>query len=226
MPAQGSEDREIRKISPEELSERRERKMQQAMEEDRKARDARIAEQLRAKLGRRFRSRTFDNYRPNAENTTAVNACKRFVDNVDRKDGNGLIIIGPYGVGKTHMAAAITNALLDKGIPCLFDTFSGHLATLKAEIDSGEKRRHLDLMKRVPVLVIDDVGKEQVTDYTKNVLFDVINSRYEAYLPVVITTNYNAKQLETYLGGAIFSRICETCTAIAMRGEDYRIKRR
>lgn len=224
--AAGSRPQTIRKLTPEEFAARKARKEATAIEEDRKAQEAKKAEYLKGKLGRRFRSRTFDSYDVTAEpqNSQAYNVCKRYANREDYTDGNGLMIMGPNGVGKTHMAAAICNALVDRGIPCLYDTYVGHLAKLQAEFNGDGDRVWLDMMKSVKVLILDDVGKEKATDWTRSVMFDVINYRYEADKPTIITTNYSEAQLRDYLGAATYSRICETCPCLVMTGQDYRMR--
>lgn len=200
----------------------REAQMQKAIEEDRKARDAQLAEYLRNKLGNRFKDRTFDTFEVNADTERAYKICKKFADRESYKDGKGILLSGSYGTGKTHLMASVTNRLLDRGIPCLFDTFSGHTASLIEEFNNGEPRKYLNLMKRVPVLVIDDAGKEKVSEWSQSVMYDVINTRYESYKPILITTNFSHDDLMRYLGGAIYSRLKEICYAAELTGKDHR----
>ena len=191
--------------------------------EDALEREAIRAQRIKeaSNLGKRFSSRTFDTFKADRD-PRAYEQCLAYAeqDGFD-KERNSLMIIGAYGTGKTHLAAAIANRLIDKGTPVLFDTFTNHLNKLKAEFDTGE-RKYLRQMKEIPMLILDDVGKEKQTDWTRSVMFDVINFRYEHMTPIVITSNLSTKQLEDYLGGACFSRMCEMCKGVQTTGSDYR----
>ena len=191
--------------------------------EDALDRQAQKAQRIKenSNLGKRFATRTFDSFKAERD-PRAYEQCLAYAeqDGFD-KERNSLMIIGEYGTGKTHLAAAISNYLIDKGIPVLFDTFSNHLNKLKAEFDT-DKRTYLQQMKQIPMLILDDVGKEKQTDWTRSVMFDVINYRYEHMTPIVITSNLGTKQLEEYLGGACYSRMCEMCRGVKTVGDDYR----
>lgn len=198
-------------------------KFQLAWYEDALEAEAKRAEKIKeaSNLGKRFASRTFDTF-DMRKDPKAYEQCLAYSEqNSFDKERNSLMIIGSYGTGKTHLAASISNRLISRGIPVLFDTFANHLNKLKAEFDTGD-RVYLNQMKEIPMLVLDDVGKEKQTEWTKAVMFDVINFRYEHMLPIVMTSNLNTKQLEEYLGGACFSRMCEVCRGVKTIGDDYR----
>ena len=174
-------------------------------------------------LGARFSNRTFGNFEVRRDRN-AYNSCAAYANREDifSSNRNSLLIFGGYGTGKTHLAAAISNELIDRGIPVLFGTFADHLEHIREEFDKTGKRQYLSLMKNTSMLVLDDVGKERLTDWAKEVLFNVINFRYEHKLPFILTTNYNEQQLGNYIGGAVYSRMCEMCTAVTTSGKDYR----
>jgi DNA replication protein DnaC len=77
-------------------------------------------------------------------------------------------------------------------------------------------------MKTVPMLVLDDVAREKQSDWTRQILFDVINYRYEHMTPTIITANLSLDALGNYLGRDIFSRLYETSVAVETRGGNYR----
>lgn len=208
------------------LSDWREARTQLAMYEDILEREQQRALRLREKsnLGRRFFDRTFDNF-DETDNRKAKRACQDYVK--DRKYEavnvkNGLILCGGYGTGKTHLAAAIANELVSNGVAVLFDTYNGHLEKLKAEYSTNEVPRYLETMRTIPMLILDDVGKEKLTEWSQSIMFEVINARYEAMLPIIITTNMNQERLEKYCDGASFSRLIEMCEAVVTGGTDRR----
>jgi DNA replication protein DnaC len=74
----------------------------------------------------------------------------------------------------------------------------------------------------VPLLVLDDLGSERVTDWVREQIFLIINSRYEEMLPTVVTTNDTLEELEKHVGQRIISRLMETCQGLILDGEDFR----
>lgn len=174
-------------------------------------------------LGARFMNRTFGNF-DTRRDRNAYDKCLAYSnrDNLFVDNRNSLLILGGYGTGKTHLAAAISNSLIDKGIPVLFATFADHLEHIREEFDETGKRKYLSMMKNTPMLVLDDVGKERLTGWAAEVLFNVINYRYEHKLPFILTTNLDENQLGNHMGGAIYSRMCEMCTAVRTGGKDFR----
>ena len=196
---------------------RRDARLQQAIEEDRKALKQGLVNRLKQARGIRTLERTFDSFDASRQ-PKAFRMCKDYLGKY--QTGNSLLIIGGYGTGKTHLASAIANALLEDGVPALYDTWAGHLQRLKDEFANGE-RRHLALMKKVDVLILDDLGKDKLTEWNNEVLFEVINYRYEHRKPVVITTNATPRELEER-NPAVYSRLCEMCELVTMTGRDYR----
>ena len=203
-----------------------EKKFYEAWEEDSRLVKAEKAKTLykRANLGERFKRRTFENFDA-SKDEIAYQRCLEYSDNYKDREDNSLLIVGSYGTGKTHLAAAIANKLMSEGVPVLFNTFSGHLNELKCEFNGG-KGDYKRQMESVDMLILDDVGKEKQSEWTQSIMFDVINHRYEHMLPIVITTNLQNAELKGYLGDAVWSRLCEMCIGVKTVGEDYRKKRR
>lgn len=186
------------------------------------------AQRLReaSNLGERFKGRTFASFDAK-RNPTAFKSASDYAnsDNLFGNPKNSLLFVGGTGTGKTHLAAAIANLLVDKGIQTRFGTFQAHLEEIKKEFDQSGQKHYLDDIKGSPMLIIDDLGKELKTDWTQSVLYDLINYRYEHLLPMVITTNLTADELANHCGGAVWSRLQEMCDSVVMQGEDYRTRR-
>lgn len=180
-------------------------------------------------LGERFKGRTFASFDAKRDRE-AFDACSKYAkaENLLGLQRNSLLIAGGYGSGKTHLAAAVTQALTDRGISVLFGTAIEHFDRIRDDFEHTGLNKYIAKMKAANVLVIDDLGKEKKSDWTKQVLFDVVNYRYEHKLPIIITTNLVSKDgkefsaLANHVEGAVYSRICEMCNIVVTKGGDYR----
>lgn len=180
-------------------------------------------------LGERFRGRTFASFDARRDEA-AFNACSKYAQDAKlmERRRNSLLIAGGYGSGKTHLAAAVTKALTDRGISVLFGTAIEHFDNIRNDFEHTGLNRHLAKMKSANVLVIDDLGKEKKSDWTQQVLFDVLNFRYEHKLPIIVTTNLidadgeHFDALANHVGGAVWSRMCEMCNEVITKSGDYR----
>ena len=149
-------------------------------------------------------------------NPEIMKVARNFVDKFGmfRKDGHGLVLFGSTGTGKSYACASICNALIDKGVSCRMTDFA-----------SIEKKQDLSELNRYTLLVIDDLATERDTEYMNEIVQNVINSRYENGLPLIITTNLSGKELKEAASLArkrVYSRLYEMCTFIEAKGADRR----
>lgn len=223
--------------------------------EEQAAREAEEAKKMRARVQRligdsgmnaRFQTRTFAASVQTPENRAALRACKQYADTFRDKlprynpapGRNGLYITGPVGTGKTHLAAAIANQLIQEGTAVICMTMLDLLERIKRTYEQrreyGEDDSESDILnayKTVPLLVIDDMGKEPATDWAVSKIYSIINARYEAFMPTIVTTNYTDTELVRRLTGkdgdqstaaATVDRLHEMCAAIITTGESWR----
>lgn len=134
-----------------------------------------------------------------------------------------LILHGGFGTGKTHLAAAICNELREERQQrsCFCTAPELFLALARCMRKGEDETELLYHARTAPVLVLDDVDKAKHSEYREQVYFDILNPRTDAGLPTVITTN-KLEELERYVGGAVYSRLCLQQIAVEMIGNDYR----
>lgn len=179
-----------------------------------------------------IQDRAIDRFRfenDNGENSAITTAAKRYVEKwqENRQNNRGLLFYGDVGTGKSFMAGAIVNALIDKGVPCMMTSFPRILAEMQGF--NNDKNKVLDSMRAYQLLVIDDLGVERTTEFAQEVVFSVIDARYKAGLPLIVTTNLPLKKLQEPKNisyARIYDRILEICVPVHFEGINYRRSRR
>ena len=148
----------------------------------------------------------------------AYNRARHFSHNLE----GWLLLQGGYGCGKTHLAAAIANECVGLGVPTLFLTVPDLLDSLRsaysAEDTTFEER--FDQVRQAPLLVLDDLGTHNATDWAREKLFQILNYRYVNHLPLVVTTNLALEEID----GRIRSRLSDpgSVDRIYVQAPDYR----
>ncbi|MBR6088536.1 MAG: ATP-binding protein [Anaerolineaceae bacterium] len=132
-----------------------------------------------------------------------------------------LLFTGRYGTGKTHLAAAIANSALEKGIDLIFQPVPDLLDQLRMSYggaaESFEER--FDRIRSIPLLILDDLGAQSPTAWAEEKLYQIINYRYVNRLPTVVTSNVSMREMD----GRIASRLRDgMVTHITMQVPDYR----
>lgn len=188
-------------------------------------------------IKKRYLSRTIDSFSVTAENKRSFEVATDYIKNFREyfTQGKGLYLEGPCGTGKTHLAIAIALAIINTGVPVICKTSIDILGDIKRCYERNSEvteEEVLEAYKTVDLLIIDDLGKEQVTEWSVPVLYSILNERYEALLPTIITTNYNTTALaeklsvrgDTETATAIISRFVESSKRVTMSWADYRRK--
>lgn len=157
-----------------------------------------------------------------------------YLSNFADAAGQGLFIYGDVGRGKTSEASALAREFIDAGYSVVFTGVTEMLANIQNTYDGPASTS--DAMTRFvgcDILVLDDFGKESSSAWTVNMLFQIINARYQAMKPTIYTSQYPLSDLRKRLASrgeretadAIASRITQTCKAIQLKGPDRRCLR-
>ena len=174
-------------------------------------------------------SQTFETFEVQRRNSSAhVNSNLRRVKETAEafafSRSGWLILLGTSGAGKTHLAAAISNALRADGLDdVMFVVVPDLLDYLRAAFNPQSPvpyDRRFDELKRTPMLVLDDLGTESATPWAKEKLFQLLNFRYTALLPTVITSSIAEDKLEPWLRTRINDAI--HCQVLTIETTSYR----
>ncbi len=193
----------------------------------------------------RYRGKAFADFKVNKHNKLAFDNCQEYVEGFPMRlpieyYSLGLFSKRVWGVGKTHLVCAIVKRLIERCQninPVLYVTEPDMLGRIRKTYNhrDGEETED-EVMRRlstVPLLIVDDVGKEEVADprFVQRVWFSIINTRYDNLLPVVITANLDPDDIAYHLGGsknneASFDRLYEMLQGVfyEIKGESYRRK--
>ena len=190
-----------------------------------------------ARIPKRYENCTLQNYYPADVRLTQQHAFKfawtlaREYPIVDR----GLLFTGPVGTGKTHLCVAVLRELIDKKLtPCLFYQFGALLKEIQNSYNPISQTSEFHVLQPVyeaEVLVLDELGASKPTDWVRDQMMQIINTRYNDKKLTIFTTNYldlrrtdKDETLEDRVGTRLRSRLFEMCKTIHLEGEDYRRK--
>lgn len=203
------------------------------------------AQMSRSLLSARFNGFDLGYYSRNARDETtgrsyydlafmALKAAKQFVaEAAENPQSDGLLFTGPVGSGKTFLAGCIANALLEMGKEVLLVVVPDLLDEIRATYDQDRYDRQvtetgiIDAARKVHILILDDLGAHNYTEWTRNKIYNIINYRLNNRLPTVITTNLTLEDLEDYLGDRTTSRLIQMCRASRLAVDtDIRVVKR
>lgn len=157
-----------------------------------------------------------------------VQRMKDFCVNFETRKRN-LIIYGNTGVGKSFLTNCIAKALMDRGYTVM-STSANHLFELlenhrfHRNDEGNEGARNCDMLTECDLLIIDDLGSEMITSFTKTELFNLIETRSHLNKPIIISTNLNLDEIRKRYSDRISSRLF-LYTAVPIEGDDLRVKK-
>jgi DNA replication protein DnaC len=179
-------------------------------------------------IGRKFQEQNFENFNVNSNNEYAVKVARDYINkSKDKMQASGLIIMGKSGVGKTHLAAAIANKLIEDGKIVLMGRLTTLLDMIKETFRDNTKSENelIELYSNVDMIIIDDLGIEKISSWALEKLYTIIQNRCENGLPIIITTRFNKEGLierfsysnDQDLVDATISKLYQMCYGITLK---------
>ena len=152
--------------------------------------------------------------------------CQRYANSFT-PESRGLMFIGSAGLGKTHMALAIADTVLNRGFDVLYTSSAALAAQLGREhFDRAAEDPWLDACKEADLLILDDLGTEYISQLTISVLYELINTRMLCHRPTIYTSNIvDSSIFEARYTEKVASRILGSCQIFKFFGTDQRLKR-
>lgn len=181
---------------------------------------------LSSLMDSKFREATFSTFQQTKHNARNLQLCRRYAENFDEMmaKNQGLLFYGNVGTGKTFSAACIANYLLDRKVSTVMTSFIKIIGS--ASLTNREEAMNFtDRLNRAKLLIIDDLGAERGTDYALERVYDIIDSRYRARLPMILTTNVPIGEMMECADrrySRIYDRIFEVCYPMEFKGTSWR----
>lgn len=175
-----------------------------------------------------FREMTFDSFKTkghialNERQTRSLSAAHNAAQHLSEHLDGWLVLMGQYGCGKTHLAAAAANFVVSMGVPTIFLTVPDLLDWLRFSYGSQETNfeSRFNEIRDIRLLVLDDLGTQNATPWAAEKLYQIINYRYVNRLPTIVTTNVELDDID----GRVSSRLQDPdlVTVIKILAPDYR----
>jgi len=185
------------------------------------------------KVGRRFAGGFERIAREMPHLDTQRRQCEEWARTFSRETDKGLYLSGKTGSSKTALAAAIVIDLVSRGFGVEFSNVADLLADVRASYDSDDVATEHEIVEEaagVDLLVLDDLGAEKITEHSIGILERIIDRRYRALKPIVITSNLDGDALYSEMGDflngqRLVSRLCEMVEGVALPARDMRVKK-
>lgn len=159
---------------------------------------------------------------PRRRMTSILKLCKEYVLNFDPANSPNLLFLGGPGLGKTHLTLAIISGVIEKGYMAVYGPAENLFSSIENEKFYGENKGSYENMLSCDLLVIDDLGTEMATAFTKSALYNLINTRLLTKKPTIINTNLSLKEIQDIYSPRIASRLIGNYNANKFLGEDIR----
>ena len=178
-------------------------------------------------IDEKFRNSKFENWDFTKGNDKMYKIADKYTKKFEnmKKESVGLLLYGSPGNGKTYTVACIANFLIEKMLPVICVNADSLLNRIKDTYKKWGKEVEEDVLRgldNADLLIIDDLGTEQDTEWTRTKIYNILDSRYRNGLPLIITTNLSLMELKNRYEKRTYYRILEMCTPILNDGKNIR----
>jgi DNA replication protein DnaC len=170
-------------------------------------------------MDKSFELSCFENWNHEAANEKMLEIAQRYVQNFEkvRSQNIGLLIYGRPGNGKTFTSACIGNALIRQSVPVICVGVISILQRIQKTFNNHEKEGAdtiLASLDNAELLILDDLGTEKESDWSRSMVYQIIDSRYRLNKPIIITTNVGLSDIKYRYDIRTYDRILEMCTPV------------
>ena len=174
-------------------------------------------------MDKKFENLYFSSLQQTKFNERPLKIARRYVERFDLmyQKCQGMLFYGPPGTGKSYLAAAIANELMEMQKSIIMTSF------VKILDKTAESESLVDSLNQADLLIIDDLGAERETSYALECVYNVIDSRYRANKPMLLTTNLGVDELknsDNIQYRRVYDRILEICYPVEFTGPSWRRK--
>jgi len=173
----------------------------------------------------RYQACTVANWNPQQGQEAAARMVRVWLDDVDARwvNGDGLLLMGAPGVGKTHLLAGLVAACIRAGYHARYASWPDVWERCRPPFEGQHPEALLRDLARVQLLALDEIGMRTGTDKEQARLFELIDARYRDQLPTLVATNATEATLQL-IGERTADRILEACIPIVIPGDSNRLR--
>ncbi len=168
-----------------------------------------------------------DGVSPYARMSKILNYCKNYAKSFSG-EGKSILMRGATGLGKTHLSLAIANEVLQKGYYAVYVSAPSILSKLESthfSYNNGEEEHLIQTLVDCDLLIIDDLGTEFLTPFSKTTIYNIFNNRLLKRKPMIINTNLTVRELQDVYSQRFVSRIIGECDRLDFIGKDIRAQK-
>ena len=179
----------------------------------------------KAGIPKKYWESSLENLTINPYNKDIISFCNENM--LKGKTKPSLFLYGPCGTGKTHIAVASVRDLVDRR-NVLFTTVPQLLLNIRSTFDSNSQKiteqRIINMYGSCGMLVLDDFGAEKISDWSRQIVGQIVHERDSNSRPMIITSNMSITEVSKQMDKRIASRIAGSCLIWKLNGSDYRMK--